>query len=46
MAEEYMTDDEQLEIVKRHIKEYGAWIVGGVVLGVAGLFGWRYYWEL
>jgi predicted negative regulator of RcsB-dependent stress response len=43
MAEEYMTDDEQLEVVKRHIKEYGAWILGGVVLGVAGLFGWRYY---
>jgi predicted negative regulator of RcsB-dependent stress response len=43
MAEEYMTDDEQLEVVKRHIKEYGAWILGGVVLGVAGLLGWRYY---
>jgi predicted negative regulator of RcsB-dependent stress response len=43
MAEEYMTDDEQLEIVKRNIKEYGVWIVGGVILGVAGLLGWRYY---
>jgi predicted negative regulator of RcsB-dependent stress response len=43
MAEEYMTDDEQLEIVKRNIKEYGVWILGGVILGVAGLLGWRYY---
>jgi predicted negative regulator of RcsB-dependent stress response len=43
MAEEYMTDDEQLEIVKRNIREYGVWIVGGVILGVAGLMGWRYY---
>jgi predicted negative regulator of RcsB-dependent stress response len=43
MTEEYMTDDEQLEIVKRNIKEYGAWIVGGVVIGVAALLGWRYY---
>ena len=43
MTEEYLTDDEQLEIVKRNIKEYGAWIVGGVVIGVAALLGWRYY---
>ena len=43
MAEEYMTDDEQLEIVKRNIREYGVWILGGVILGVAGLMGWRYF---
>jgi predicted negative regulator of RcsB-dependent stress response len=43
MTEEYLTDDEQLEAVKRFAKEYGTWIVGGVVLGVALLLGWRYY---
>jgi predicted negative regulator of RcsB-dependent stress response len=43
MAEEFMTDDEQLEQVKRVVKEYGTWIIGGVVLGVALLLGWRYY---
>jgi predicted negative regulator of RcsB-dependent stress response len=43
MTEEYLTDDEQLEVVKRFAKEYGTWIVGGVVLGVALLLGWRYY---
>lgn len=43
MAEEYLTDDEQWEAIKRGIGENGVWIVGGVVLGAALLFGWRYY---
>jgi predicted negative regulator of RcsB-dependent stress response len=43
MTEEYLTDDEQLEVIKRGIAENGLWIVGGVVLGAALLFGWRYY---
>ena len=43
MAEEYLTDDEQLEAIKRGITENGVWIIGGVVLGAALLFGWRYY---
>ena len=33
MAEEYLTDDEQLEAVKRAFTEYAPWILGGVVLG-------------
>ena len=32
MAEEYLTDDEQLEHVKRVVAEYGPWTVGAVVL--------------
>ena len=36
MAEEYLTDDEQLEAVKRAFSEYAPWILGGVVLGVGG----------
>jgi predicted negative regulator of RcsB-dependent stress response len=43
MAEEYLTDDEQLEAVKRAFSEYAPWILGGVVLGVGGWFGVQYY---
>jgi predicted negative regulator of RcsB-dependent stress response len=43
MAEEYLTDDEQLEAVKRAFTEYAPWILGGVVLGVGGWFGVQYY---
>jgi predicted negative regulator of RcsB-dependent stress response len=43
MAEDYLTDDEQWEAVKRWIAENGVWVLGGVVLGAALLFGWRYY---
>jgi predicted negative regulator of RcsB-dependent stress response len=43
MAEEYLTDDEQLEAVKRAFTEYAPWILGGVVLGVGGWFGFQRY---
>jgi predicted negative regulator of RcsB-dependent stress response len=43
MTEEYLTDDEQLDAIKRGIAENGAWVIGGVVLGAGLLFGWRYY---
>jgi predicted negative regulator of RcsB-dependent stress response len=43
MAEEYLTDDEQLEAVKHAFTEYAPWILGGVVLGVGGYFGFQYY---
>ncbi len=43
MAEEYLTDDEQLEHVKRVVAEYGPWTVGAVILGLAFVFGYRYY---
>ena len=43
MAEEYLTDDEQLEAVKRAFSEYAPWILGGVVIGVGGWFGIQYY---
>src|SRR5580704_14560537 len=43
MAEEYLTDDEQLEAVKRACTEYAPWILGGVVLGVRGWFGFQSY---
>jgi predicted negative regulator of RcsB-dependent stress response len=43
MAEEYLTDDEQLEEVKRYVREYAPVLIIGALLGAGGLFGWRYY---
>jgi predicted negative regulator of RcsB-dependent stress response len=43
MAEEFLTDDEQLEHVKRIAAEYGPWTIGAVVLGLAFVTGYRYY---
>ncbi len=43
MAEEYLTDDEQAEHVKRLAAEYGPWTLGAVILGVAFVTGYRYY---
>jgi predicted negative regulator of RcsB-dependent stress response len=42
MGEEYLSDDEQWEAVKRWLVENGLWVVAGVVLGVVALFGYRY----
>jgi predicted negative regulator of RcsB-dependent stress response len=43
MAEEYLTDDEQFEAIKRWLGENGVWVIAGVALGAALLFGYRYY---
>jgi predicted negative regulator of RcsB-dependent stress response len=43
MAEEYLTDDEQLEAVKRLMTEYAPWLIGGVLVGAILFFGYRYY---
>jgi predicted negative regulator of RcsB-dependent stress response len=43
MAEDYLTDDEQLEHVKRVVAENWVWVLGGIVLGAALIFGYRYY---
>lgn len=43
MPEEYLTDDEQLEHVKRLTAEYGPWMLGAIVLGLTFVFGFRYY---
>jgi predicted negative regulator of RcsB-dependent stress response len=43
MAEEYLTDDEQLEAVKHLIVEYAPWLIGGVLVGAAVFFGNRYF---
>jgi predicted negative regulator of RcsB-dependent stress response len=43
MTEEYLTDDEQLEAVKQLIVEYAPWLIGGVLVGAAAFFGFRYF---
>jgi predicted negative regulator of RcsB-dependent stress response len=43
MPEEYLTDDEQLEAVKHMFVEYAPWLIGGVLVGLAGYFGYTYY---
>src|SRR5258708_7826695 len=43
MAEEYLTDDEQLEAVKHLIAEYAPWLIGGVLVGAGVFFGFRYF---
>jgi predicted negative regulator of RcsB-dependent stress response len=43
MTEEYLTDDEQLEHVKRLAAEYGPWMIGAVVVGLGLMYGMRYY---
>jgi predicted negative regulator of RcsB-dependent stress response len=40
---EYETEEQELEALKRWLKENGPSLVIGLVLGVGGLFGWRYY---
>jgi predicted negative regulator of RcsB-dependent stress response len=43
MPEDYLTDDEQLEHVKRVVAENWVLVAGGIVLGAALIFGYRYY---
>ena len=38
-----LTEDEQVEQIKQWWRENGKSIVAGVIIGVGGLFGWRYW---
>lgn len=40
---EYETEEQQVEAVKKWLKENGSSLVVGVLVGVSALFGWRYY---
>lgn len=44
MVEDYLTDRDQEEALRTWWRENWRWIIGGVVLGLALLGGWR-YWE-
>lgn len=39
----YSSEEQQVEAIKRFWNEYGKAILGGVVIGLAGLYGWRYF---
>jgi predicted negative regulator of RcsB-dependent stress response len=40
MADENLTDEQQADIIRRWIRENGAFILGGLGLGLLLLFGW------
>ena len=42
---EFETEEQQVEAIKKWLKEYGMTIVVGLVLGLVGIFGYRYYIE-
>lgn len=41
--EQYETEEQQIEAIKRFWKENGVALVVGALLGFGGLLGWRYY---
>lgn len=41
--EQFATEEQQVEAIKRFWKENGMAIVVGAVIGLGGLWGWRYY---
>ncbi|MGS2721872.1 YfgM family protein [Paraglaciecola aestuariivivens] len=41
--EQYETEEQQVEAIKRFWKENGTALIVGAVLGLGGLWGWRYY---
>jgi predicted negative regulator of RcsB-dependent stress response len=42
---EYLTEQEQVELLKSWIKQYSATILLGIVLAAVAIFGWRYWQE-
>lgn len=44
--EVYTTEEQQVEVIKSWWKENGTSVLAGTVIGLVGLFGWRYYNEL
>lgn len=43
MVEEYSTEEQQVEAIKKFWKDNGTAIILGAVIGLGGLWGWRYY---
>ncbi|MBT0585739.1 YfgM family protein [Alteromonas oceanisediminis] len=43
--EQFATEEQQVEAIKRFWKDNGIAIIVGAVIGLGGLWGWRYYSE-
>ncbi len=41
--EQYATEEQQVEAIKKFWKENGVAIIVGAAIGLGGLWGWRYY---
>jgi predicted negative regulator of RcsB-dependent stress response len=44
-VERFETEEQQVEAIKKFWKENGIVIIVGAILGLGGLWGWRYYQE-
>jgi len=42
---EFETEEQQVEAIKKWFKEFGPTILAGVVIGLVGIFGFRYFTE-
>lgn len=41
--DEYLSEAEQWDLVKKWLRENTVWLLAGVLIAVAGIFGWRWY---
>lgn len=39
----YNTEEQQVEAIKRFFREHGLSMVAGIVIGLGGLYGFRFY---
>jgi predicted negative regulator of RcsB-dependent stress response len=44
-VDDYLSEKEQWERLKQWLAQNGVWIAAGVLVGVLGLFGWRWWQE-
>ena len=40
---DFVTDDEQVERIKKWWSDNGSSVIAGLVIGIGGLVGWRYW---
>jgi predicted negative regulator of RcsB-dependent stress response len=45
IIEGYETEEQQVDAIKKWWHENGTMLIVGAVVGLAGLWGWRYYGE-
>jgi predicted negative regulator of RcsB-dependent stress response len=43
MMDEYLSEEEQWFMVKKWLRENAVWLLVGVLIAVAGIYGWRWY---